>query len=104
MISTSVPQKAQASIRSKTSAAPGSGTVFSVSLSCSGPSRTQAFIVAGTVNPRLSTVLAIAVFIATLQYKFETVPKVTRRQGQAAHPSQRFIRLLSGADRLFARH
>ena len=47
MISMSVAQTAIASIRTKTSARPGSGTGFSTNASSSGPPSTQACIVFG---------------------------------------------------------
>ena len=50
MISTSVPQMETASIRTSTSAGPGSGTGFSARRSWSGSSRTHAFMVFGIVK------------------------------------------------------
>src|ERR1700733_8357370 len=47
MTSISVAQTAIASIRTRTSAEPGSGTGFSTSDNCSGSPSTQAFIVSG---------------------------------------------------------
>jgi hypothetical protein len=50
MISRSVAQIATASIRTRTSARPGTGVGFSVIVSSPGPSRTQAFILSGIAN------------------------------------------------------
>ncbi len=50
MISMSVAQTAMASMRTSTSARPGSGTGFSTRVSSSGPPSTQAFMVLGIVN------------------------------------------------------
>ena len=50
MISMSVAQTAMASMRTSTSARPGSGTGFSTSWSSSGPPSTQAFMVLGIVE------------------------------------------------------
>src|SRR5487761_1685123 len=50
MISMSVAQTAIASMRTRTSALPGSGTFFSTSFSSSGPPSTQAFMVSGIGN------------------------------------------------------
>jgi hypothetical protein len=50
MISISVAHTATASMRTNTSARPGSGTGFSTSFSSSGPPSTQAFMRSGIVN------------------------------------------------------
>src|SRR5262252_3071677 len=59
MISMSVAHTAMASMRTSTSARPGSGTGLSTRLSSSGPPNTQAFIVFGIVNALVGDAMCV---------------------------------------------
>ena len=89
MTSISVAQTAIASIRTRTSARPGSGTGFSTSDNCSGSPRTQAFIVSGIGYSLLrAAVISVRLMSLPAGRRGNLVPASLRRHEIASLRSQ----------------